>query len=60
MLRLEIEKDNILTNWEILLIEKVEYEDHIYLLHKIIQVKAKEVVEAKILQKGDDPLFEWK
>ena len=49
VLRLEIEKDTILANQKTLLAKKGKCEDCISLLHMIIQMKAKEVVEAKIL-----------
>ena len=39
--------------------EKVKSEDCISLLKMIIHMKVKEVVMAKILLRGDEPLFEW-
>ena len=59
ILRLEIEKDNILANRNTLARERVKSNDCISLLKMIIQMKEKEVVEAKIFPKGDKPLFEW-
>ena len=49
MLRLEIEKDNILANWETLSTKNEKCEDCISLLHMVLQMKAKEVVEAKLI-----------
>ena len=57
--RLAIEKDNILANLATLLAEKAKSEHYVSLLHMVIRIKVKEAVEAKILQKGDEPLFEW-
>ena len=59
VLRLEIEKDNISANQATLSAEKAKSEECISLLKMIIHMKAKEAVEAKILPKGDEPLFEW-
>ncbi len=59
ILRLEIEKDNIMSNSNTLAGERVKCDDCISLLKMIIQMKAKEAVEEKILPKGDDPLFKW-
>ena len=39
--------------------ERLNSDDCISLLKMIIQMKAKEAIEAKILPKGDEPLFEW-
>ena len=59
ILRLETEKDNIISNHNTLVIEKERCDECIFLLKLIIQMKAKEVIEAKILKKGTEPLFEW-
>ena len=39
--------------------EKAKCEDCISLLKMIIQMKAKDAIEAKILKKGNEPLIEW-
>ena len=59
ILRLEIEKDNISSNRGTLATEKFKSDDCVSLLKMIIHMKVKEVVEAKILPKGDEPLVEW-
>ena len=59
ILRLETQKDNILANRNTLTRERVKSDDCISLLKMIIQMKAKEVVEAEIFPKGDKPLFKW-
>ncbi len=58
-MRLKIEKDNISANRVNLVVEKVKSEDCISLLKMIIHMKGEEVVEVKILPRGDEPLFEW-
>ena len=59
ILWLEIEKDNIISNCNTLTAEKARCDECIFLLKMIIQMKAKEVIEAKILKKGTELLFEW-
>ena len=59
ILQLEMEKDNIISNSNTLAIEREKCDDCTSLLKMIIQMKAKEVVEAKILKKGNEPLFKW-
>ena len=59
ILRLEIEKDNILLNSNTLAREGEKCDDSISLLKMIIQMNEMEAVEAKILKKGNEPLFEW-
>ena len=59
ILRLEIEKDNILEIRATFAMEKTKSEDCISLLKMIIHMKENEDVEAKILPKGDEPLVEW-
>ena len=58
VLRLEMEKDNISTNQATLSTEKAKSEECVSLLKMVIQIKANELVESKILPKGDGPLFE--
>ena len=53
ILRLETEKDNIMSNCNTLAGEKAKCEDCISLLKMIIQMKAKDATEAKILKKGN-------
>lgn len=59
IIRLETEKDNIYSNQHTLAIERERCEECVSLLKMIIQMKSKEAVEAKILKKGNEPLFEW-
>ena len=59
ILWLETKKDNISSNQHTLAMEKVRCEECISLLKMIIQMKAKEAIEAKVLKKGTEPLFEW-
>ena len=59
VLRLEKEKDNILKNNLTLAGERAKTEECTVLLKMILQMKAKEVIEAKILKKGDEPIAEW-
>ena len=54
-----MEKDNILANMDTMSIEKEKSENCISLLKMVIQMKTKEVVEEKIMPKGDENLFEW-
>ena len=55
LLRLKIEKSNVQSNLLTLTIEKTQCKDYIALLQMIIQMKIKEALKAKILQKGDEP-----
>ena len=59
IIRLETEKDNIAANSNILAREEAKCVDCISLLKMIIQMKAKDAVETKILKKGNEPLNEW-
>jgi hypothetical protein len=59
LIRLEAEKGNITANSNILAGEEVKCTESISLLKMIIQMKAKDAIEAKILKKGDEPLNEW-
>ena len=59
ILRLETEKDNITSNQHTLTVEKARCDECISLLKMIIQMKAKEAVEVKILKTGTKPLSEW-
>ena len=59
ILRLETEKDNIISNSNTLAGEREKCDDCISLLKMVIEMNAKEAVEAKILKKGNEPLFEW-
>ena len=56
---METEKDNITANSNILAGEETKCADCISLLRMVIQMKAKDAVEAKILKKGNEPLNEW-
>ena len=56
---LETEKENITANSNILVGEEAKFVDSISLLRMIIQMKAKDAVEVKILKKGNEPLNEW-
>ena len=56
---METEKDNITANSNILAGEEAKCADCISLLKMVIQMKAKEEIEAKILKKGNEPLNEW-
>lgn len=59
VLQLETEKDNIPSKQCTLATERERCDECVSLLRMIIQMKEKEVVEAKILKKGNEPLFEW-
>ena len=59
VLRLEKEKDNILKNSLTLASEREKSKECTILLKMILQMKAKEAIEAKILKKGDEPIVEW-
>jgi hypothetical protein len=59
IIRLETKKDNISSNQHTLATERARCEECVSLLKMIIQMKSKEAVEAKILKKGNEPLFEW-
>ena len=48
-----------MSNCNTLAEEKEKCEDFISLLKMIIQMKVKDVIEAKILKKGNEPLIEW-
>ena len=56
---METKKDNITANSNILAGEEAKCADSISLLKMVIQMKAKDAIEAKILKKGDEPLNEW-
>ena len=53
ILRLEIEKDNIISNNNTLARQREKCDDCISLLKMVIQMKEKEAVEEKILKKGN-------
>lgn len=57
ILRLKIEKDNILKNRATLTVEKAKSEDCVSLLKMIMHMKAKEAMEEKSFPKGYEPLF---
>ena len=59
VLRLEKEKDNILKNSLTLADERAKSKECTVLLKMILQMKAKEAIEAKISKKGDEPIAEW-
>lgn len=59
ILRLEQEKDNILTNNSTLTRERAKSDKCGVLLKMILQMKGKEAMEAKILSMGSEPLAEW-
>lgn len=59
ILRLETEKDNIMSNNNTLAGERAKCVDCISLLKMIAQMKAKDAIEAKILKRGNEPLNEW-
>ena len=59
ILRLEKEKENILKNSLTLASERAKSEECNVLLKMILQMKTKNVVEEKILKKGDEPIDEW-
>ena len=59
VLWLEKEKDNILNNSLTLAGERAKSEECTILLKMILQMKAKEAIEAKILKKGDEPIAKW-
>ena len=59
VLRLEKEKDNILKNSLTLVGERAKSMECTVLLKMILQMKAKEAIEAKILKKRDEPIDEW-
>ena len=58
-LRLKKEKYNILKNSLTLAGERAKREECTVLLKMILQMKAKEAIEAKILKKGDELIAQW-
>ena len=52
-------EDNIVTNSNTLAGEREKSDECSILLRMVLQMKEKDVVEAKILSKGDEPLAKW-
>lgn len=59
ILKLEAEKNHVIENLHVITTERVKCEYCVESMNMIIHMKAKEAVKAKILPRGDEPIFEW-